>query len=86
MLLDPSDVPPGLSPNLSDVAFFPGGVRTRPGLISQFPPLGGGPCINGLKTYVTSNLVQRLLALDSFGNLYKETSPGVLSLAASIVL
>jgi hypothetical protein len=84
-LLDPSDVPPGLSPNLADVEFFPGGVRTRPGLASQFPVLGGAPQINGLKTYVTTNLVQRLLALDSLGNLYKETSPGVLSLAASII-
>lgn len=85
-LLDPSDVPPGLSPNLADVEFFPGGVRTRPGLLSQYPVLGGAPQINGLKTYATSNLVQRLLALDSLGNLYKETSPGVLSLAASVVV
>ena len=33
-LLDPSDVPPGMSPSLADVEFFPGGVRTRPGLVS----------------------------------------------------
>jgi hypothetical protein len=79
-LLDPSDVPPGMSPNLSDVDFFPGGVRTRPGLVSQFPVIGGAPQINGLKTYVTTSLVQRMLALDSNGNLYKETSPGTLSL------
>ena len=79
-LLDPSDVPPGMSPNLGDVDFFPGGVRTRPGLVSQFPVLGGAPQINGLKTYITTNLVQRLLVLDSLGNLYKETSPGMLSL------
>ena len=26
-LLDPSDVPPGMSPNLADVDFFPGGDR-----------------------------------------------------------
>jgi len=79
-LLDPSDVPPGMSPNLSDVDFFPGGIRTRPGLVSQFPVIGGTPQINGLKTYVTTNLVERMLALDSNGNLYKETSPGTLSL------
>ena len=42
-LLDPSDVPLGMSPNLGDVDFFPGGVRTRPGLVSQFPILGGAP-------------------------------------------
>jgi hypothetical protein len=79
-LLDPSDVPPGMSPNLSDVDFFPGGVRTRPGLVSQFPVIGGVPQVNGLKTYITTNLIQRLLVLDSNGNLYKETSPGTLSL------
>lgn len=84
-LLDPSDVPPGLSPNLADVEFFPGGVRTRGGLASQFPVLGGAPQVNGLKTFITTNLVQRMLALDSLGNLYKETSPGVLSLAASVI-
>jgi len=78
-LLDPSDVPPGMSPNLGDVDFFPGGVRTRPGLVSQFPILAGAPQINGLKSYITPNLVQRMLALDSLGNLYIEVSPGVLS-------
>jgi hypothetical protein len=84
-LPDASDVPPGLSPNAADVEFFPGGVRTRPGLLSQFGVLGGAPQINGLRTYITTNLVQRLLVLDSLGILHKETSPGVLSLAASIV-
>ena len=82
-LLDPSDVPPGMSPSLADVEFFPGGVRTRPGLVSQFPVVAGAPQINGLKTYATTNLVQRMIALDSLGNLYKETSPGVLSVVAS---
>jgi hypothetical protein len=82
-LLDPSDVPPGMSPNLADVAFFPGGVRTRPGLVSQFTPLAGGPQLNGLKTYITTNLLLRLLVLDSLGNLYKETTPGSLSLIVS---
>src|ERR1700752_4582440 len=78
-LLDPSDVPLGMSPDLADVEFFPGGIRTRPGLVSQFPPLSGTPQVNGLKTYGTTNLVQRLLVLDSFGNLYKENVPGSLS-------
>ena len=82
-LLDPSDVPAGMSPNLGDVEFFPGGVRTRAGLASQFAPLAGAPQINGVKTYATTNLVQRFLALDSLGNIYKETSPGTLTLAAS---
>src|SRR5580700_5275897 len=77
-LLDPSDVPPGMSPDCADVEFFPGGVRTRPGLVSQFAPLAGTPNVNSLKTYITTNLVQRLLVLDSLGTIYKETSPGTL--------
>ena len=85
-LLDPSDVPPGMSPSLGDVEFFPGGVRTRPGLVSQFPVLAGTPQINGVKTYATTNLIQRFLALDSLGDLYKESTPGVLSIAASGVI
>lgn len=85
-LLDPSDVPAGMSPCLGDVEFFPGGVRTRPGLASQFPVLPGPPQINGVKTYATTNLIQRFLALDSLGDLYKESTPGVLSLAASGVI
>jgi hypothetical protein len=85
-LLDPSDVPAGMSPSLGDVEFFPGGVRTRPGLVSQYPVLAGTPQINGVKTYATTNLLQRFLALDSLGNLYKESTPGVISLAASGVI
>jgi len=84
-LLDASDVSPGMSPDARDVEFFPGGVRTRPGLVSVYPALGGAPSINGLKTYITTNLVQRLLALDSLGNLFKETSPGQLSIVASVI-
>jgi hypothetical protein len=82
-LLDPSDVPAGMSPSLGDVEFFPGGVRTRAGLVSQFSALTSTPQINGVKTYATTNLIQRFLALDALGDLYKETTPGVLSLAAS---
>ena len=85
-LLDPSDVPPGMSPNLGDVDFFPGGVRTRPGLVSQFAQLGGLPQINGLKTYITTNLVQRLLVFDSTGTIYKEISPGTLALVEGSVV
>jgi len=79
-LLDPSDVPAGMSPNLADVDFFPGGVRTRPGLVAQYSGLAGLPQINGVKTYITTNLVQRTLVLDSLGNLYEELTPGVLAL------
>lgn len=82
-LLDPSDVPPGMSPNLADVDFFPGGVRTRPGLVSEMTGVGGTPQINGLKSYINTNLQPLLLVLDSLGNLHDEISPGVLSLLAS---
>ena len=82
-LLDPSDVPPGMSPDLRDVEFFPGGVRMRPGIVSQYTPLGGSAKVNGLKSYITQNLVQRLLVFDSLGNFYKETSPGALGLVAA---
>ena len=78
-LLDPSDVPPGTSPSLGDVDFFPGGIRTRPGLVSQLTGITAAPNINGLKTYITPNLVQRCILLDSLGTVYKETSPGVVS-------
>ncbi|HEU5410596.1 MAG TPA: hypothetical protein VFU57_06225 [Candidatus Acidoferrales bacterium] len=84
-LLDPSDLPPGMSPDARDVEFFPGGVRTRPGLVSVFPALGGLPSITGMKTYITTNLVQRLLVLDSIGVLHKETSPGVLSFVSGVI-
>ena len=80
-LLDPSDVPIGMSPNLADVDFFPGGVCTRSGLVPQFPVIGGAPLVNGLKSYITTNLTPVLLVFDSLGNLYKEVSPGVLSIA-----
>jgi hypothetical protein len=85
-LLDPSDVPPGMSPNLADVDFFPGGVRTRPGLVSEMTGMGGTPQINGLKSFINTNLQPFLLVLDSFGNIYEETSTGVLSLLASGVV
>ncbi|MGH9776073.1 MAG: hypothetical protein ACRD50_14130 [Candidatus Acidiferrales bacterium] len=81
-LLDPSNLLPGMSPALSDVEFFPGGVRTRPGLVSQFTPLANSPNVNGLKSYITTNLVQRQLVFDSLSNLFKEVSPGNLSLIA----
>ncbi len=84
-LFDPSDVPPGMSPNCADVEFFPGGVRTRPGLVSQFPVLAGAPQINGLKTYVTTDLAPYLLVFDSSGNLWVETPslPGQLGNASA---
>ena len=78
-----ADLPLGVSPDCADVGFIQGGVKTRPGLQSVFAPLAGNPTVNYLKTYVTLNQTLRLLLLDSAGNLWKESSPGVLAQVAS---
>jgi hypothetical protein len=73
------DLPLGVSPNCQDVVFMSGSVMTRPGLASVFTPIAGNPTVNYLKTYITPAEIERMLALDSTGALWKETSPGVLS-------
>lgn len=77
--MPPADLPEGVSPDCQDVAFLEGAVKTRPGLVSVYAPIAGNPTVNYLKTYTQPNLVQTLLALDSSGTLWGETSPGVLS-------
>ncbi len=61
-----ADLPQGVSPDCEDVAFLPGAVKTRPGLLSVFAPIvsagGGNPTVNYLKTYTQPNLAQTLLA------------------------
>jgi hypothetical protein len=82
-----ADLPQGVSPDCQDVAFLQGAVKTRPGLLSVFSPIvsptGGNPTVNYLKTYTQPNLAQTLLALDSAGTLWGETSSGVLSQVAT---
>ena len=82
-----ADLPLGVSPDCQDVAFLLGGVKTRPGLAPVFSPIvsagGGNPTVNYLKTYTQPNLAQTLLAQDSTGTLWGDTSPGVLSKIAS---
>jgi hypothetical protein len=78
----PADLPLGVSPDCQDVAFLPGGVKTRPGLVAAFAPLAGNPTVNYLKSYIPPSQQLRLLALDSAGTLWKETSPGTLSAIA----
>lgn len=82
--IPPQDLPPGASPFCQDVVFPEGSVTTRGGLISKFPGIlpGAAKC-NGLKTYLTPTLAQRLLAWDSLGNLYKENPQGTLNLLFS---
>src|SRR6266852_3456758 len=78
--MSPADLPPGVSPDCQDVAFLPGSVKTRPGLLSVFSAIAGIPKVNYLKTYVPPTGLLRLLALDAAGSLWKESSVGVLSL------
>jgi hypothetical protein len=79
----PADLPPGVSPDCADVAFLPGGVKTRPGLAAQFAPIAGNPSVNYLKSFVQPNLTETLLALDSAGTLWGELTPGTLTAIAS---
>ncbi|MGO9642034.1 MAG: hypothetical protein ACLP1Y_12105 [Candidatus Acidiferrales bacterium] len=81
--MSPPDLPFGVSPDCQDVAFLNGAVKTRPGLLSVFSPIAGNPTINYLKTYIGPNLAETLLALDSSGSLWGETSPGTLASIAS---
>lgn len=79
----PEGLPNGMSWDCQDVDLVAAGVRTRPGLLAQFPSLSGKAYINYLKTFPTLNSTNRLLVLDSLGNLYKETPEGVLELVIS---
>jgi len=75
----PPDLPAGASPDCADIAFLPGAVKTRPGLLSVFSAISGNPTINYLKTYIQPNLAETLLALDSSGSLWGELTPGTLT-------
>src|SRR5215475_12239325 len=81
-----ADLPAGVSPDCQDVAFIPGSVKTRPGLLSVFSPIAGNPRVNYLKTYIPPTGLLRLLALDAAGSLWKENPQGVLSLISSTIV
>lgn len=76
----PEGLPDGASWDCQDVELIATGVRTRPGLVSQFPTLTGGAYVNYLKTFPTLAGIDRLLVLDSRGNLYKEDPTGSLQI------
>jgi hypothetical protein len=82
-LVDPADLPIGLSPFNRDVEFVPGKVRSRPGLSLPFTAISGNPKVNGLKSFITLTLEQRLVVFTSDGRLFVEQTPGALTLAAS---
>lgn len=79
----PESLPEGAALDCWDVALEAGGVRTRPGLVAQFPALTGGVSINYLKTYRPTPEHIELLALDSLGRLWHEATPGQLAPVAT---
>src|SRR5690242_1529606 len=81
----PADLPAGVSPDCQDVAFVPGSVKTRPGLLSMFSPIAGNPAVNYVKTYLPTTGLLRLLALDAAGSLWKESPQGSLALISSAI-
>ncbi|MFZ0821266.1 MAG: hypothetical protein WAM91_14450 [Candidatus Acidiferrales bacterium] len=81
--MPPADLPLGVSPDCADVAFVPGAVRTRPGLLSFFTAISGNPTVNYLRTFINSAEQQILLALDSAGFLWAEFTAGALTQIAS---
>lgn len=83
-LVDASDVPLGQSPDAQDVEFVPGGVRTRPGALSAFTAISSNPKVNGLRSYVTITLLQRLLVYTSDGRLFKEVAAVLSQVVATL--
>lgn len=76
---DPLSLSPGLSPDCADVEFYPGGVRTRPGL-SVLASTGYSYNPVYIKPYVKSdNTTRRLLVFDGGGQFFQESTPGTLT-------
>ena len=65
-----------MSPNLSDLEFFRGGVRTRAGLASRYSALAGAPQINGVKIYATKELAAALPGARFAGEYLQENFAG----------
>src|SRR3970040_1227844 len=84
-LLSSADLPVGASPDCRNVKFSPSGLAQREGLSVPFPVIGGNPTVNGLKSYVKLDGTQRLLVFTGAGELYKESSAGVLSLISTVL-
>lgn len=82
----PQDLPSGAAAIAQDVIFPLGALRSRGGLRNVFAnasPIPVNASINGLKSWITATLGQRLLAWDSLANLYKETPEGTLNIVGS---
>lgn len=72
--IPPSALSPGAASIAQDVMYPQGAVRTRGGMFNFFPksPIPADAAVNGLKSYITPTLAQRLMVWDSDGNFYKE--------------
>ena len=84
--MPPSDLPPGGAAMAQDCVFPQGALRQRGGLkplVWAGTQISAGAKVNGLKTYITPTLAQRLLIWDSLGELFKENPQGTLSLINS---
>lgn len=68
-LTDPTNLPVWASPNCQDVEFYPGLVKTRPGLTSVFGTFGPNAQCNYTKTYIDSQEFIRTLIFYSGGGL-----------------
>src|SRR5260370_8634900 len=83
--MSPADLPHGVSPDCQDVVFSNGNVATRLGLQGLFGPLAGNPPVNNVNAYETLNATFPTLILDSNGLLYKETTPGTLTIIPPVL-
>ena len=70
--INPTALPPGVSPNNVDCSFLPGGVGSRPCFKKVFAQPWGTDTVNYGKSYVDPQGVIRNLYLTSSGNFYVE--------------
>lgn len=69
--IQPTDLPPGGSPDNSDCFYLPGGVFTRPALKKVLAtPVEGTPTIVSVKDFEVPTGDDLMMFLDSGGNLY----------------
>ncbi len=69
--VNPTNLPPGASPDNSDCFFLPGGVFTRPALLKQLAAaIDGDPTILSIKDFNPSSGDVRTMFLDSLGSLW----------------
>src|ERR1035438_474641 len=71
--IQPTDLPPGASPDNSDCFFLPGGIFTRPALKRLLPvPLAGNPTVMSVKDFALPSGDSLTMLLDSNGTMYSD--------------